>query len=72
MIEHFILKHKQVTKIEDDVYTCDNCGAVASCARQIEHYPSCQRGECKRWAEYYSQPEEDNDEEYEAYLNAND
>jgi hypothetical protein len=45
------------TKIDDDIFTCNDCGAHASSPEDVKHYESCKPGEAERWGKYYSDPE---------------
>ncbi len=35
------------------VYVCDDCGASAEFEDEIKHHPTCEPGECERWARFY-------------------
>lgn len=47
--------------LEDDIdiWQCINCGAYAEKKEDIDHFPSCSPGEAKRWEEFYSKIEEE-------------
>ena len=47
--------NEEVTRVEDDVCVCNNCGAHASSEKEIKHYKTCSPGESKKWEKFYSQ-----------------
>ena len=53
------LEDLEITKI-DNVFVCNNCGAfVIHKLKNMVHFPNCQKGESKKWEEYYSQKDEE-------------
>ena len=45
----------ETTYIEEaDIHVCDNCGAYSESVEDIIHHPTCQKGEAKKWEEFYS------------------
>lgn len=60
------------TKIDDDIFVCNDCGDHADKPENVKHFKGCNPGESDKWQAYYSQPDPEDmitDEEYEAYLN---
>jgi len=46
----------EVTHIEEaNAYVCNNCGAYSTKEETINHYPSCKKGESKRWEKFYKE-----------------
>lgn len=48
----------EITKVDDDIFQCNNCGAYASTAKAIQHFPTCKPGESKRWEGFYNDANE--------------
>ena len=51
----------ETTYIEEEgIHVCNNCGSQGTSVDNIDHYPTCRKGESKKWEKFYS---ENNDEE---------
>ena len=46
-----------ITKIDDDIFQCEDCGAHAETAEKIVHYNGCEPGSSEKWQRYYEDVE---------------
>lgn len=50
----------ETTYIEEaGIHQCNNCGAQNISVDTINHHPTCQEGESKKWEKFYSKNNEE-------------
>lgn len=49
----------EYTRVEYNVFVCDDCGAHAEDPREVKHHPTCNPGESRHWEEFYSEANEE-------------
>lgn len=57
------------TRVFADIWQCDDCGAHAEGGSQmITHYPTCVPGTSKRWEDFYSKANEEEEAEMDILM----
>jgi hypothetical protein len=52
------------TRVFADIWQCNDCGAHAEGGSQlIKHHPTCQPGESKKWEDFYTKANEEEEAE---------
>jgi hypothetical protein len=45
----------EYTRIDDNLYQCNDCGAYSEDPREVKHFATCKPGESKYWEKFYEE-----------------
>lgn len=46
---------------DSEIVVCNDCGAFAEAEDEVVHHQTCEPGSSKKWEEYYSRVEDENE-----------
>ena len=56
------------TRVMDNIWQCNDCGAHAATKEQVKHHDTCKPGESQKWEEFYGEEDDTSYREAAAML----